>query len=108
LRKRPQEEKMASTTDMNIVLGQGNSIKEVHNVRKQNLELNQQFVAQKAEEEKKDDKAKVKEFDSASRLEIKADEEKKKRPKDNKKGPKKKKTKGESSLSEGRLIDIRV
>ncbi len=99
---------MAGTTDINIVLGQGNSIKEVHNVRKQNLELNQQFVAQKAEEEKKEDKSKVQEFDTASRVEIKGDEEKKKGPKDNKKGPKKRETKEESSLSEGRLIDIRV
>ena len=47
---------MASTTDMNIVLGQGNAVKEVHNVRKQNLELNQQFVAQQTEEKKREDR----------------------------------------------------
>ncbi len=101
---------MASTTDMNIVLGQGTAIKEVHNVRKQNLELNQQFVAQKADEEKKEDKSKVQDFDTASRAEIKADEEKKKKkgPKDNKKQSKKGKIKEKPLLSEGRLIDIRV
>ena len=32
---------------MNIVLGQGAAIKEVHNAKKQNLELNQQLIAQK-------------------------------------------------------------
>lgn len=101
---------MASTTDMNIVLGQGNAIKEVHNVRKQNLELNQQFVAQKAEDEKKEDKSRVQEFEAGSRIEIQSDEEKraKARPKDNRKRSKKRKRKEEPALAEGRLIDIRV
>ena len=61
---------MASTTDMNIVLGQGNAVKEVHNVRKQNLELNQQFVAQQTEEKKKEDRVKVQEFETAKRVAI--------------------------------------
>ncbi|NOQ95961.1 MAG: hypothetical protein GQ555_05010 [Desulfobacterales bacterium] len=70
---------MASTTDMNIVLGQGNAVKEVHNVRKQNLELNQQFVAQQTEEKKTEDRAKVQEFETAKKIGIEEDEEKKKK-----------------------------
>ena len=45
---------MSNTTDMNIVLGQGSAIKEVHNIGRQNLELNQQVVAQKTEDKKKE------------------------------------------------------
>ena len=103
---------MASTTDMNIVLGQGNAIKEVHNVRKQSLELNQQFVVQKTEDKKKEDRSRVQEFDSSSRIEIKADEEKEKerRPgsEDKEKGSRKEHSEEESDLSGGSLIDIKV
>jgi len=105
---------MASTTDMNIVLGQGNAIKEVHNVRKQSLELNQQFVVQKTEDKKKEDRSRIQEFDSSSRIEIKADEEKEKekerRPgsEDKEKGSRKEQSEEESDLSGGSLIDIKV
>lgn len=63
---------------MNIILGQGTSIKEIHNVKKQNLEFSQQFVAQKTEDTKKEDKSKVQEFDTKNRIEIQKDPEKKK------------------------------
>jgi len=104
------EKEMAGTTDMNIVLGQGNAIKEVHNIRKQSLELNQQFFAQEIENKKKEDKSKVKEFDTGNRIEVNADEEKKKKgdSEDNQKDSKKERTKEESNLSEGNLIDITV
>ncbi len=107
---------MASTTDMNIVLGQGNAIKEVHNVRKQSLELNQQFFVQKTEDKKKEDRSRIQEFDSSSKIEIKADEEKEKekekegRPgsEDKEKGPRKEHSEEESDLSGGSLINIKV
>jgi len=105
---------MASTTDMNIVLGQGNAIKEVHNVRKQSLELNQQFFVQKTEDKKKEDRSRIQEFDSSSRIEIKADEEKEKekegRPgsEDKEKGSRKEHSEEESDLSGGSLINIKV
>jgi len=102
------EKEMTGTTDMNIVLGQGNAIKEVHNIRKQSLELNQQFIAQKTEDEKKEDKSKIKKFDTGNRIEVKADEEKKGGSEDNRKDSKKERTKEESNLSEGNLIDITV
>ncbi|MBE9573779.1 MAG: hypothetical protein IMF20_01440 [Proteobacteria bacterium] len=101
---------MASTTDMNIVLGQGNAVKEVHNVRKQNLELNQQFVAQQTEEKKREDMVKVQEFETAKKIGIEEDEEKKKKKGSgqDEKGSKKKQSEEASNLSEGNLIDIRV
>jgi hypothetical protein len=101
---------MAATTDMNIVLGQGNAIKEVHNVRKQSLELNQQFVVQKAEDKKKEDKSKVEAFDTGNKIEIKDDEEKKKKgaSEDSQEDLKKEKIKEESDLPEGKFIDITV
>ena len=102
------EKEMTDTTDMNIVLGQGNAIKEVHNIRKQSLELDQQFIAQKTEDKKKEDKSKVKEFGAGNRIEVKTDEEKKGGSGNNKKDPKKEKNKEAANLSEGNLIDITV
>ncbi len=103
---------MASTTDMNIVLGQGNAIKEVHNVRKQSLEFNQQFVVQKTEDKKKEDRSRIQEFDSSSRIDIKADEEKERERKpgseDKEKGSRKEHSEEGSDLSGGSLIDIKV
>jgi hypothetical protein len=101
---------MAGTTDMNIIIGQGNAIKEVHNVRKQSLELGQQFTAQEAEEKKKEDKTKVQELPTENRIEIKGDEEKKKRQEqeDSQKGPKKEQSQEEPNVAEGILIDIKV
>jgi len=101
---------MSGTTDMNIVLGQGNAIKEVHNIRKQSLELNQQFISQKTEDEKTEDKSKVKEFDTGNRVEVETDEDKKKKDgsENNQKNSKKEKIKEEPDLLEGNLIDITV
>lgn len=99
---------MPGSTDMNIILGQGTAIKEVHNVKKQNLEFNQQFVAQNTEDKKKEDKSKVQEFEKSNRIDIKKDKEKKKGKKGNKKDSKKKKQKEKINLSEGKIIDITV
>jgi hypothetical protein len=99
---------MASTTDMNIILGQGSAIKEVHNVKKQNLEISQQFVAQNIEGKKKEDKDKVQDFEQSNRIEIKNQEEKKKGKKGNKKSAKKKEHEKKIDLSEGSIIDITV
>ena len=101
---------MTGTTDINIVLGQGNAIKEVHNTRKQSLELNQQFIAQKTLDEKKEDKSKIKGFDTGNKIDIKTDEEKKKKDgsEDNQKDSAREKVKKESKLLEENIIDIRV
>jgi hypothetical protein len=101
---------MASTADMNIILGQGDAIKEVHNVRKQSLELNQHFIAQKTEDKRKEERAKVQEFEAESRIEIKDDEGKKDKggPGENKNGSKREQSSEESDLPEGTFIDIKV
>ena len=100
---------MTGTTDINIVLGQGNAIKEVHNTRKQSLELNQQFIAQKTVDEKKEEKSKIKGFDTGNRIEVKNDEEKKKKDgSEDQKDSTKNKFKKESNLLEENIIDITV
>ena len=103
---------MAGTTDMNIVIGQGNAVKEVHNVRKQNLELNQQFVAQQTEQKKKEDKVTVQEFESPQRVRIEEEEKEEKRNKggsrEEQERSKEKQSNEESDPSEGKLIDIKV
>jgi len=99
---------MSGTTHMNVILGQGNTIKEVHNIKKQNLEMNQQFVAQHSEDTKKEDKSKVQEFETKNRIEIKKEKEKNKDQKGNKKKSNDENQKEKINLSEGKLIDIRV
>jgi hypothetical protein len=99
---------MSGTTNMNIIIGQGSTIKEVHNVKKQNLEMNQQFVAQNTEDIKKEDKSKVQEFKTKNRIEAEKEKEKQKDQKGKKKKPNNKNKKEKKSLSEGNLIDIRV
>jgi hypothetical protein len=103
-----KEKAMSGTTHMNVILGQGNTIKEVHNVKKQNLEMNQQFVAQQSEDTKKEDKSKVQEFETKNRIEIKKEKEKNKDKKGNKKQSNDENQKEKIDLSEGKLIDIRV
>jgi len=99
---------MSGTTHMNIILGQGNTIKEVHNVKKQSLEMNQQFVAQKSEDTKREDQSKVQEFETKNRIEIKKEKEKKKDQKGDKKKTNNEIQEEKRNLSEGKLIDIRV
>ena len=101
---------MTTTSDMNIIVGQGTAIKEVHNVKKQNLEANHQFVAQHSEGQKKKDKSTVQKFDKKSRVETKGDQEKEhqRRQKNKKRGSSGESLAAERSLSEGKLIDITV
>ncbi|MGB5157857.1 hypothetical protein [Desulfobacterium sp. N47] len=61
---------MSSSSNINIVLSQSTAIKEIHNVTKQSLELNQQYVTQHAEIRKKEDKEKVVESNAGSHVEI--------------------------------------
>ena len=61
---------MSGMTDMNIVLSQGTAVKEVQNVRKQSLDLNQQYVVQHAEILRKEDKEKVPEPKPGDHVEI--------------------------------------
>lgn len=98
---------MSAKTDMNTIIGQGNAIKEVHNVKKQNLEMNQQFVAQQTDDLKRKDKSKVQEFETNNKIEIKKEKEKKE---GHKKQKKHKGSKEENKLNstEGNVIDIRV
>jgi hypothetical protein len=99
---------MTGTTDMNIIVGQGTAIKEVHNVKKQSLELNQHYVAQKTEEQKKNDKVKVQKFTNGSKIEKESDAEKRKKKaqQEKKKGAGSEDLEDELKMTEGNLIDI--
>lgn len=76
---------MSSMTDINIVLSQGTAVKEVQNVRKQTLDLNQQYVGQQAEVLRKEDKEKVPEPKPGDHVEISIENEMK-NMKENKEG----------------------
>jgi hypothetical protein len=101
---------MVGTTNMNIVLGQGNAVKEVQNVKRQSLEMNQQFAAQHMEEKKNTEKSKVDTFETRNKIEVRDDDEQQKGKKSlkKKKAGKKDSEKEETTSSEGQLIDITV
>lgn len=101
---------MTTTSDMNIIVGQGTAIKEVHNVKKQNLEVNQHFVAQDSEGQKEKEKTKVQKSDKKDIVEMKSDKDNKnkKKRKDKKKDAGSETLQEEISYSEGNLIDITV
>jgi len=101
---------MTSTSDINIVLGQGNIVKEIQNVRRQDLELNQQFVAQKTKDDKEKEKSRVQEFETENKIEMTVDEEKSDRegPEGRQEKAKKRKLRDENDSTEGNIIDIKV
>ncbi|MFH1674200.1 MAG: hypothetical protein ABIF87_12345 [Pseudomonadota bacterium] len=65
---------MSSTINMNIVLSQGNSVKEVQSVKEQNLELNQILVAQHQKKKEAEGKDRVKEFEDTAKVRNNKDE----------------------------------
>jgi hypothetical protein len=101
---------MASDTNINSILTQGNAIKSIYNVKKQNLELQQQFAAQHTEVKNKKDKVKVQKFGTDNKVEIKDDSERKKKQREEKlKKKMKTEAKDKNGLNpEGTLIDIKV
>jgi len=101
---------MSSITNMNIILGQGSAVKEVHNVKKQNLEVNQQYVVQHVEDKKKEDKDKIHDFEKSNRIDTENDndKEKKKGKKSDKRRAEKEKQKQKNHLVQSKIIDIRV
>lgn len=101
---------MSSTTNLNIVLIQGAAVKEIQNVRKQTLDLNQQYVAQHTEIQKKQNKEKVPELKPGDRVEIEKENEKKnlKDRKQEQKDPEEGTIEEESAPSEDHIIDIMV
>ena len=85
---------MSSSMNMNVVLSQGNAVKEMQRVRHQNPELDQHIVAQHQERKEDEKKNRVQEFESAEQARIDKDEsrrsknrekerDKDKRPRDN-------------------------
>jgi hypothetical protein len=105
-----KENEMASTADMNSILERSDAIKEVHNARKQSLELNQHFVAQRAGDKRKEERASAQGFEAENRIEIKDDEKNNDKggTEENKNGSKRKQSSEESDLSEGTFIDIKI
>ena len=101
---------MPGTSDMNIIVGQGTAVKEVHNIKKQNLEINQQLVAQETESQKKKAKSKIQKLEHGDKVKIKSDQEdrSKEEKKNKKKGLKRKKTDDELKMNASNLIDIKV
>lgn len=101
---------MAGTTNMNIVLSGGSAVKEIHNTRKQSLDLNQQYVVQNAESRKKKDKEKIQEVKADNRIEIGKEKENKNKgeKKQQESDPKADGAEDKAASLSDRLIDIVV
>jgi hypothetical protein len=102
---------MAADTNLNAVISQGSAVAEVHNVRKNVLDSNQQFLAQHADDKKKEERSKVAETHGGDKIEIRGDEhrESMEQGKQEKSGkPPEKGTPADPASTEGNLIDIKV
>ncbi len=67
---------MSSTINMNVVLSQGNAVKEVQSVKEQNLELNQILVAQHQKKKEEEEKNRVQDFEKTDKIMVNKDESK--------------------------------
>lgn len=61
---------MSNTTDLNIVLNQGNIIKEIHNVKKQMMEINQHFLNYHIKEKEREERKTVKQSEKSYDLNV--------------------------------------
>jgi hypothetical protein len=64
---------MSSTINMNVVLSQGNAVKEVQSVKNQNLELNQILVRQHQAKKEDVEKNRIQEFENTEKVKIDKD-----------------------------------
>jgi hypothetical protein len=64
---------MSSTINMNVVLSQGNAVKEVQSVKNQNLELNQILVRQHQDKKEDVEKNRIQKFENAEKVKIDKD-----------------------------------
>ncbi|MBU1052877.1 MAG: hypothetical protein KKC46_03475 [Proteobacteria bacterium] len=100
---------MSSSSNINSILSQGTAIKEIQNVRKDNLELNQQYVAQHSEIQKKENKEKVLESNAGGNVEIGNENERKNQKRQNQKQKDKDMADNESiPFDDEHIIDITV
>jgi hypothetical protein len=101
---------MSSYSNINSILSQGTAIKEIQNVRKQSLELNQQYVVQHAQTQKKEEKNKVSESNAGGHVEIGNENERNKMNSQNekKRNSSNDNLESESKPSEQHIIDIMV
>jgi len=102
---------MSGTADMNVILAQGDTVREVQNIRKQVLEQGQQSIVQKSEDQKKESKAKVQDSQPGDKIEIRSDGERRgglRREKKLGKGVPSESDEKDSVSSSGNLIDIKV
>jgi hypothetical protein len=65
---------MAGDSNVNIVISQGNAIKEIYNVKKQTLEMQQQTGMQERIKKTREVKTKIQETGSDTRIQVKGDE----------------------------------
>jgi uncharacterized protein related to proFAR isomerase len=101
---------MAGTADINVIVAQGDTVREVQNIRKQVLDLGQHAIAQKSEDQKKESKSKVHSFQPGDKIEIRSEDERRDGLKREKKEGKADPSTSEEkpAAASGNLIDVKV
>ena len=65
---------MAGDSNVNIVISQGNAIKEIYNVKKQTLEMQQQIGMQEHIKKHREEKIKIQKSEKNTKIQDKGDE----------------------------------
>jgi hypothetical protein len=65
---------VAGDSNINMVIGQGNAVKEIYNVKKQDLEVQQQTGMQESIKKNREEKTKIQETGSDTKIQVKGDE----------------------------------
>lgn len=99
---------MSGTANLNIILSQGNAVNEVNNIRKQNLELNQQYVVQHADIKKRKEKNAIRKPSKGGDIDVENEKRKENMKGRGQKAAGKELAENETEAENGRLIDIVV
>ena len=68
---------MTGDSNINMVISQGNAVKEIYNVRKHDLDLQQQTNMQEHIKKNREEKTKIKETENDTKIQVKDDENRK-------------------------------
>ncbi len=68
---------MAGNSNINMVIGQGHAVKEIYNVKKQDLEVQQQTSIQESIKKNREDKTKIQKTGNDTKIQVKGDENRK-------------------------------
>ncbi len=101
---------MTGDSNMNLVISQGTAVKEVFNIKKQTLEVQQQTGMQERIEKNREEKTKIQKTDSDTKIQVKDDANRKDREHSEKRNKRKKEEQvdADENRTDSSFIDIRI